>query len=243
MTKAEFISNIKSSLQYGCNLPYSIPDSELLNITNRVKKWFYINYEDAVEHRYYVIPCDMFQCAAFKNSRMIKMPPCVVSVWGVNEIKGGARFYDINQYRAGLVGYELNFTTGADYSDDIMYRVAHSAFWDLNEAFFIDSIAYQYNMNSKNISIIGRDPKANVAIKTYSAIDDEALFEDYYFTEFVLGEAELALGKLLGFFTYKLPGGIEINSDTLRDSGRERIDRVKEEIDGKNSADFMMYFH
>ncbi len=84
---------------------------------------------------------------------------------------------------------------------------------------------------------------SNVLIKGYQKIEENFLFDDYYFIEYVLAESKKQLGRMLGQFQYNLPGGVTINFDMLRSEGDERLKEVKQEIKDNTQPDFFLTFH
>lgn len=243
MTRSEFILQIKDELRGSCALPYSVPDAEINRLVDQAKKWFYRNYKDAVETQYYVIEKTQFESAEFKATRTILLPDCVVSVFEVKEISGGSRLFSLDKDFTDnrLMASELFLSPFQ--SDDLVLRVAQASFWDLAQAFFLDRIAYDHNQNTHKLKILGRNPKKNVFIQTYVEIPEEDLFEDWYFVRYVTAQAKIALGRILGFFEYQLPGGISVNSGDIKSEGQDELAKILEDIDGEQSADWFFMFH
>ncbi len=243
MTRGEFLLEIKDEIRGTCALPYSIPDKEINRIIDQAKKYFYRNYREAVESQYYVVPKDEFKKKEFKKDRSILLPDCVVSVYEVKEISGGGRLFtldpDFSDNR--LIAAELYLSPFQ--SDDLVMRTAQYAYWDLAQAFFLTLIAYDFNRNTHKLKIKGRDPKKNVFIQTYVEIPEEDLFEDWFFIRYCTATVKVALGRILGFFEYQLPGGISINSSDIKSEGQEELDKLLQQIDDENSPDWFFMFH
>ena len=243
MTRSEFILQIKDELRGSCALPYSVPDPEINRLIDQAKKWFYVNYKEAVETQYYVIGKEQFTLPEFKATRTIILPDCVVSVFEVKEISGGGRLFNIDKDFSDnrLIAAELYLSPFQ--SDDLVMRTAQYAFWDLAQAFFLDRVSYDHNQNTHKLKILGRDPKKDVFIQAYVEIPEEKLFEDWYFIRYVTAQAKIALGRILGFFEYQLPGGITVNSADIKSDGQEELQSIREDIDGHQSADWFFIWH
>jgi hypothetical protein len=243
MTRGEFLLEIKDEIRGTCALPYSIPDKEINRIIDQAKKYFYRNYREAVESQYYVVPKDEFKKSEFKKDRSILLPDCVVSVYEVKEISGGGRLFtldpDFSDNR--LIAAELYLSPFQ--SDDLVMRTAQYAYWDLAQAFFLELIAYDFNRNTHKLKIKGRNPKKNVFIQTYVEIPEEDLFEDWFFIRYCTATVKVALGRILGFFEYQLPGGISINSSDIKSEGQEELEKLLQQIDDENSPDWFYIFH
>jgi hypothetical protein len=53
----------------------------------------------------------------------------------------------------------------------------------------------------------------------------------------------MSLGRILGFFTFNLPGGVQVSADTIREEGKEELAEIKQRIDDENSPDWFFIFH
>jgi hypothetical protein len=243
MTRGEFLLEVKDEIRGTCALPYSIPDKEINRIINQAKKYFYRNYKEAVESQHYVIPKEEFKKAEFKRDRTILMPECVVSIYECKEISGGGRLFSVDPDFSDnrLMGAELYLSPFQ--SDDLVMRTAQYAYWDLAQAFFLETIAYDFNRNTSKLKIKGRNPAKNVYLQTYVEIQEEALFEDWLFIRYVTATVKVALGRILGFFEYQLPGGVSINSSDIKSEGTEELDKLLQQIDDENSPDWFFMFH
>lgn len=243
MTRGEFLLQVKDEIRGSCALPYSVPDKEINRIIDQAKKWFYRNYGEAVESQFYVVQQQEFLKPEFKAQRAIMLPKCVVNVNEVKEISGGGRLgikgSDFADSR--LVASELYLSSSV--GDDLVLRTAQMAFWDLANAFFLDTLAFDFNTNTKKVRIKGRDPKKNVFIRAYVEIPEEALFEDWFFIRYVTAQVKMALGRILGFFEYNLVGGVSINSGDIASEGKDELDEIKQQIDDENSPDWFYLWH
>jgi hypothetical protein len=53
----------------------------------------------------------------------------------------------------------------------------------------------------------------------------------------------MSLGRILGFFTFNLPGGIAVDGSKMSDEGKEEIEMLKTKIDEENVPDWFMIYH
>lgn len=243
MTRGEFLLELKDEIRGTCALPYSIPDKEINRIIDQAKKYFYRNYREAVESQYYVVPASEFSKPEFKANRTILMPDCVVSVYECKEMSGGGRLFSVDADFSDnrLMAAELFLSPFQ--SDDMVMRTAQYAYWDLAQAFFLELLRFDFNRNTHKLKIKGRDPKKNVFLQTYVSIPEEDLFEDWFFIRYCTAMVKIALGRILGFFEYQLPGGVSINSGDIKSEGEDERDKILQQIDDENSPDFMFIFH
>ena len=234
---------VNDEITGSCSLPYSVPEREMERIINQALNWFYVNYGPAVETQYYVITKDWFQTKEFKATRTLLLPDCVISVFEIREINGGGRLgtIDADFYDNRLLAAELFLSPFA--SDDLVLRTAQYSYWDLTQAFILERVSYDFNRNTKRLKIIGRNPKRNCFVQAYAKIEENRLYDDWFFQRWVTSQAKMSLGRILGFFTFNLPGGIQVNADTLKEEGKEELAEIKQRIDDENSPDWFYIFH
>jgi hypothetical protein len=243
MTKAELIQMVNDEITGSCSLPYSVPEREMERIITQALNWFYVNYGPAVETQYYVIPKTWWYEQEFKKTRSVLLPDCVVTVTEVKEINGASRMGSIDADFADnrLLAAELFLSPFA--SDDLVLRAAQYSYWDLTQAFILERVSYDWNRNTKRLKIIGRNPKHNCAVTTYVKIEENRLYDDWFFQRWVTAQAKISLGRILGFFTFNLPGGVQVNADTIKEEGKEELEEIKQKIDDENSPDWFYIFH
>lgn len=243
MTRSELIQMMHDEITVGGALPYSIPEQEAERLIVQALNWFYINYQYSVENQYYVIKKDWFTEQEFKKTRSVLLPDCVMSVTEVKEISGGSILGTVDADFADnrLIASELFLAPFQ--SDDLVLRTAQYSYWDLTQAFILERISYDYNHNTKRMKILGRNPKKNVFIQCLVKIEESKLYDDYNFQRWCISQAKISLGRLLGTFTFNLPGGIAVSADAMRDEGKEEIENIKQRIDDENTPDWFYIFH
>lgn len=243
MTRAELIDMMTAEITGSGALPYSIPEREANRIIEQALNWFYANYGPAVETQYYIVEKKWFTEPEFKKYRSILLPDCVISVFEVKEVTGGGRLGTVDRDFSDnrLLASELFLSPFQ--SDDLVLRTAQYSYWDLTQAFILERISYDFNRNTKRLKILGRDPKRNVFIQTYAKIEENKLYDDWFFQRWVTAQAKISLARILGTFTFNLPGGIQIDASSIRDEGKEELQEIKTKIDEENSPDWFLIFH
>jgi len=243
MTREELIQLANDEITVSGSLPYSIPQKEMERIIAQAENWFYVNYGPAVETNYYVLGRDLFTSQEFRKTRTVLMPDCVVSIQDVRDFRGGGILASPDQDFSDnrLIASELFLSPFQ--SDDLVLRTAQYSYWDLTKAFILERYSFDFNRNTKRLTILGRNPKRNVYIQVYTKIEDYKLYNDWFFQRYVVAQAKMSLGRLLGTFTFNLPGGIQIDASALKDEGKEELDSILQKIDDENSPDWFYIFH
>lgn len=240
MTLDELIEMTQDELTVSSGLPNSISPKEIERIIKTAERWFYVNYKHAVESDYYIVPHSYFSEKEFKNRRFIQMPDCVTNITDLREIRGGSRIgivdRDITENKIIASELFLNPVIG----DDLVMRTAQYAYWDLTKAYFLDTIAFTFNQNTKRVKITGRDPRTSVIIRCMSKIPDDKLYNDDYFIRYVFARAKIQLGMMYSLYIYQLPGGVTINASVFKDQGEKELQEIKEQIDKEQPPDWFL---
>ena len=243
MTEAAFIQEVQDEITASGSLPVVLSEKEIQRLIKQASRWFYENYGYAVERHYYVIPLGSFNSDSFKKNRVLQLPECVVSVFEVKEISGIGKLGNMDKDFAidRLLASEIFLSSFT--GDDLVLRTAQMQFYDLTKAFFLSTIAYDWNKNTHKLSILGRDPKHNVFLDTYVHIPMDKLFDDIYFLRYVTAQAKISYSRVLGTYPFQLPGGVQIDASSIKGEGEQEIQEIKEKIDSENIPDWFLIFH
>jgi hypothetical protein len=178
---------------------------------------------------------------------IVKMPSRVYSVNDVFEIGGfsgedggfGSMSFNADDVDFSIDKFIYDDVYGAGIgSENLMYYVVNSLFMDNARQVLLPQISYTFNRLTKKFRFQGELPKGAVIFEIFSTISDCALFEDEAFQRYVIGQAKIQLSRILGTFSFNLPGNITINYDMISSEGREEVDRVVEEIKGDEGVDY-----
>ena len=264
MIKDDLIKEINDALSFSCALPYNLNAAELDRIIDRAKKYFYDNYQYAVEDRVFILGNAIFAHPEFRKTRQIKLPPSIIGVYEVREVGGGgiSGTPDRDFSDSKLLGSELMLSPFI--GDNLVYRTVMYSFFDLAKAYLLSTFAFKWNKNSKNLTILGRDPSRSgssvnsnnnvniggsgglgrdVAIKCFVALNDDDLFDDELFVRYCIAKSKIALANMLSVFTYNLPGGIQINASEIKATGEAELTEVMEQIKGEDTASYFLQWN
>lgn len=243
MTEAELIEDINNEITFSGMLPYSLPEKEIKRIIKIGANFFYDNWRHAVESQYILLPKELFKNAEFKKKRQIIMPDCVQFVIELKEAKGGSIFATIDRDFAEqkFIGSEIYLTPFM--GESIMYRTIMFSFLDLTRGMILDTIAYDYNKNTKLLGVVGRTPRTDAVAKVFRKIDIDKLYEDELFQRYVRANAKVRLAHMLQTFNYQLPGDVTINYQNMVSTAEKEMEEVKQMIKGENTTDWMFLYH
>lgn len=149
---ASFTDRINKQMTLNCQIPFSLPVAAIAQIVGEAKRYFYNNYEDAVEEIYLTCPWEVFQHDSFrlgltnrtgmdgnkilksetqKDRGVLVMPDNVFSVLRVYQLGGFSG-------EAGWGGIKLD----GGNKDFTVRRLFSSAMYNSNLAVSADNMVY-----------------------------------------------------------------------------------------------------
>jgi len=250
----QLIKNVNDDLTVTCQIPFSLPKKQVTLLIDRAKKWFYKNYEDAVEETYLGFPSTTFSSTDFTSGSTrgtILLPEGIIQVfgvfqtnkwsgeaggWGGNNLNGNDSDFSIQKIMYGSL---YNNSNGAGISSDsLMFYVINQMYIDNARQVLSHPMSYTYNRLNRKFRFQGQLPTNSVILQVSSKIDDCALFSDELFERYIIATAKVQLSRILGTFNYNLPGNISINFDLIREEGRDELDKILEEIKTDEGVDY-----
>lgn len=190
-----------------------------------------------------------------KSSRgVVVMPPNVYAVNAVYEIggymgeEGGWMSTSVwntrdKDFAIGKFVYSDTYDLGAGASgaaDNLMCYVINEYWLDTARQVLQHKIGYNYNRLNHRFRFTGELPRNTCIFQVYVTIDDCSLFQDELFYRYCRALAMQQMGRIIGTFTYNLPGGVSINADVYTAEGQDMLDSIKEEIQNLTAPDFFL---
>jgi len=239
MTEKELVIDIIDELTFSNLLPFSLPEKEVKRVIKIAANFFFENWRHAVEQKYLVLPLALFKTSHFKQNRVVQLPDCVKFIFDLKEIKGGSIFGTIDRdfSEQKFVGSEIFLTPFM--GESIMYRTAIFSFLDLTKNFVLDTVSYDYNKNTNQLTIIGHNPQVDCVASVYKKIELESMYEDELFQRYTRARAKMRLGDMLQTFDFTMPGGIKLNYNVVVTNAEKEMEKIEEMLKSENTPDFM----
>jgi hypothetical protein len=243
MSEADVLDYINGEITASCSIPFALPTPELKRIIDVESRYLAREYRDAVQQGYYVLDKKYYNTKEWKATRTFQLPECVMAIRYIFELTGGQRVFGINDPDLTfdrLMAADLYLTPLS--SDQITYRTIQWSFWDLAKQFNLRDIQHGFNINTKRLIIMGRDPSESLWLTTLNKIPQEDLYEDPIFIKWIVAKAKIQLARILGTFNYTLIGGVQINYSDIRAEGQDELKELKEKIASDNAPDWFHSF-
>jgi len=251
----ELIRKVNSYVTGACMIPMKLPKSEMINIVERAKEWFYKHYEDSVQTNYLVIGKDFTSTDEFKKNRAIQLPgprgDGSGRIFSVNSVQvAGENMIGISG-KTGFIDSDFSLqrliiggSYGVPYStangESLMYYAVTESYYDLARQMLINPITTEYNLLNRRLKILGETPKNHLVLEVYETISDCSLYSDEIFFRYVAAHTKKQLGTMIMTFGYSLPGRVTLNGDMIRSDAQEEIDGIKEEIKTDEGTDWFL---
>ena len=178
------------------------------------------------------------------------LPEGVISVVGVYEI--GA-FSGESGWNSGLLGksagdvslnrmvYQSVYDrTMAVSADNTMYYICTEAFLDISRQIFQNMISFRYNRLTNNLRFLGELPKSDVILDVLVRVPDCDLYNDDLFRRYVIADCKVQLSRILGAFSYQLPGNISVNVEAIANEGSTEKEQILQELKDMSGAWYIM---
>lgn len=263
----DFIESIQMEMSVGGAIPFTIPSTPIAQIVKNAKTMFYKMYEDAHEEMFIAIPKKEIERKSFlKGIEKMKeegdkgvlkdkrgtytLPDGVISVVGVYELGGWSGEAGWNSGLLGKHSGDLSLNrmiyqsvydrTMAVSADNTMYYVCTESFLDISRQLFQNMISFRYNRLTNNIRFLGQLPLSDVVLDVLVRVPDCDLYNDDLFRRWVIAECKVQLSRILGAFTYQMPGNVSINVESIANEGSSEKEQILQELKDMSGSWYIM---
>jgi len=246
----QFMQRVIAEVTQSCVLPSPIPLERIPAIILNAAGYFWENDDNAVEERYYFIPYSEL-CKGNTFNKIVQLPVQIMNVCGCyrssETLYGNLGDFSIERMMmssyatfggmGGVGGTTFNSVNGSTnfaLSDVVigMYEI------DTFKQTLNPTLSYNYNEYSKKLIITGDCKESNIVIDTWKRVRLQDLYNSDAFFRYCVCKLKMALSQIYGTFTFKYPGGVEINLDVYTSPAEEELNGIKEWIENNHSADY-----
>lgn len=246
----EFIVRVQSEVTQSCALPFALPVDRIPEYIIQAAQWFWLNDDQAVEERYYIIPnSEICKCNTF--NKILQLPHQIQSVFGCYKMNSGLKYGAMGDFsiermmmstysmfggvgtvaggftgQAGMAGFNLTDVITSMYEIDTFNQ-------NLNP-----TLSYNFNIYSHKLIILGDLGWSDLLITCWKRCRIQDLYNNPYFFRYVVALCKRALSTIYGTFEFKLPGGVTINYSDLSDRANDEIEKIEEYIENQHAVDY-----
>jgi hypothetical protein len=243
----QFIQRIIQELTQSCALPLPIPASAIPPLIIQAAQWFWQNCDFCNEERYFVIRNKDF-CRNCYN-KTVKLPPQIISVFGVYKVNPNYYYGQMGDFSlerlvinntilASGAGGSLTDTYGNGSGYNLTDMMAGLYEISTFKTMFDVPLTYNYNEFSNDLVVLGDLGPSDIVIQTFVRCKIQDLYKNYYFFRLCVCFGLRSMATIMGAFTFRLPGGSEINYQVFRDMANEEIQKIEEWVQKNHSADY-----
>ena len=243
----QFIQRIIQELTQSCALPLPIPAASIPPLIIQAAQWFWQNCDFCLEERIYLLKNSEFKRCC--NNKLVKLPPQIMSVFGVYKVNPsyyyGAmgdfsleRLVINNTVLASGAGGSLTDTYGNGSGYNLTDMMAGLYEISTFKSMFDVPLTYNYNEFSNYLNVIGDLGPSDIILDTMVRCKIQDLYKNYYFFRLCVCFGLRSMATIMGAFTFRLPGGSEINYQVFRDMANEEIQKIEEWVYKQHSADY-----
>ena len=245
----EFILRIQKEVTQSCALPFAVPLERIPEYILQAAQWFWEQVDMAMEERYYVIKNSDI-CRGNVINKIVQLPPQISGVFGVHKVQEDLKYGAMGDFSiermmmssysmfggAGIIGGGLGLTGGTGYSlSDVMMSMFEI---DTYDQFLNPPVSFNYNPYSSKLVLLGDIGYSDILIQCWVRCRIQDLYSSYYFFRLCVCFCKRALSTIYGTFSFKLPGGVEINYDKFSSDAQDEFEEIKEWAKDNRVADY-----
>lgn len=237
----QLIDIVQGELTFSGALPKILPDKEIKRlIQERCLEYFYKNWQYAVIKTYFKLVQAALTPLQCTGEQFIQMP---------EEVEGVVRIMNIDDpslFRIGIQSPNLSINFGvtnqpyltsyvSNVGEMATYRQVLSAFSDEVNKLARNFTKFTFNYVDKRMHILDI-VKNDLMLEVYVRIEQESLFDNQLFKEYVIGWSRKRTGELLGTYTFNMPGNFQYNANDIIAQGDAMIEKVETQIKSESTT-------
>ena len=241
MTIEMIVDYVQADLTFSGLMPKVLPDTEILRlIKEKALEWFYKNYQLAVMKSYFLLDKSFLKHEQYTRTGYLIMPEEVENIVRITEIN------DPSLFRIGIQAPNLSINFGVTNQPYLtsfvtnvgelgVYRQILSAFSDEINKMARNYTKYSFNPVNKRLHILD-EVRSNMMLDVYVRIEQEELFHNQLFKDYIVGLSRVRLGEALGRLNFNMPGNFQYNAADIISQGQDLLDKTTEKVKDTSPA-------
>jgi hypothetical protein len=241
ITIDQLIDIAQADLTFTGLMPKVLPDLEIKRLVREnALEWFYKNYQYALMKSFYFLDMDFLTTEQYHRNKYLILPEEIEDIVRIVKVD------DPSLFRLGIQAPHLSINLGVTNQPFLtsfvttagdlgVYRSIISAFSDQLNKMTANTMRFQFNHINKRLSF-QTNVDESLMLETYVRIEEEELFDNIYFKNYVIGLSKKRMGEALGRFNFNMPGNFQYNASDITTEGKEMMLEVMEKIKGESQV-------
>lgn len=246
MTIDQLVDIVQADLTISGLFDKILPDLEIYRlIREEALDWFYKNYQFSKIKIFYFLERSFMTTEQYSRNQYLILPQEVEDIVRIIKIDNPTLF------RLGIQAPHLSINLGVTNQPFLtsfvttagelgVYRSVISSFSDQINKMTANTIRFNYNHISKRLSLL-TTIDTDLMLEVYSRIEEEELFDNVYFKQYLIGLCQMRMGQAVGRFNFNMPGNFQYNAADMITQGQEKMNAVVEKVRAEtNTGWFIM---
>ena len=246
MTIDQLVDIVQADLTISGLFDKVLPDIEILRLVREeALDWFYKNYQFSKTKMFYFLEKSFMQTEQYHRNQYLILPQEVEDIVRIIKVDNPSLF------RLGIQAPQLSINMGVTNQPFLtsfvttagelgVYRSVISNFSDQINKMTANTLRFNYNHISKRLNLL-TTIDTDLMLEVYNRIEEEEMFDNVYFKQYVIGLCQSRMGQALGRLSFNMPGNFQYNAADMISQGKEKMDEVKEKIKAEtNTCWFIM---
>jgi len=246
MTIDQLVDIVQGDLTISGLFDKILPDMEIIRlIREEALDWFYKNYQFSKIKMFYYLKKDFIYTDEYHRNKTIVLPPEVEDLVRIVKIDNP------NMFRLGIQAPQLSINLGVTNQPFLtsfvttagelgVYRSVISSFADQINKMTTNTLRFNFNHISKHLNLLTMID-TDMMLEIYSRIEEEELFDNVYFKQYLIGLCQMRMGQAVGRFNFNMPGSFQYNAADMISQGKEKMDAIIEKVRSEtNTGWFIM---
>lgn len=241
MTIDQLVDIIQGDLTISGLFDKIIPDIEIIRlIREEALEWFYKNYQFSKIKMFYYLEKNFLTTEQYHRNQYLILPPEVEDIVRIVKIDNPTLF------RLGIQAPHLSINLGVTNQPFLtsfvttagelgVYRSVISNFADQINKMTANTLRFNYNHINKRLNFL-TTIDTDMMLEVYARIEEEELFDNVYFKQYVIGLCQMRMGQAVGRFNFNMPGNFQYNAADMISQGKEKMDAVIEKVNKETNV-------
>jgi hypothetical protein len=241
MTIDQLVDIVQGDLTISGVFDKLVPDIQIIQIIReKALEWFYKNYQFSKIKMFYFMEKNFMTTEQYHRNQYLILPPEIEDIVRIVKIDNPTLF------RLGVQAPHLSINLGVTNQPFLtsfistagelgVYRSVISNFTDQINKMTANTLRFNFNHINKRLHLLTAID-TDLMLEVYSRIEEEEMFDNVYFKEYVIGLCQMRQGEIVGRYNFNMPGNFQYNAADMIAQGEKRMEAVLEKIKGETNV-------